>query len=64
MRSGRADLTALLVAWSNGDAGAQSRLIEAVYAELRRLARGYLRRERWALAKAWLHRELQDGEVV
>ena len=46
MRSGRANLTGLLLAWSSGDTGAQSRLIEAVYAELRRLARGYLRRER------------------
>ena len=46
MRSGRADLTGLLVAWSDGHAGVQGRLIEAVYAELRRLARGYLQRER------------------
>ena len=41
-----ADVTGLLVAWSNGDEVARSRLIEAVYDELRRLARGYLRRER------------------
>ena len=40
------DVTGLLVAWSNGDEAARSRLIEAVYAELRRLARGYLQRER------------------
>ena len=40
------DVTALLVAWSNGDGEAHDRLIEAVYAELRALARGYLRRER------------------
>jgi len=40
------DVTGLLVAWSKGDQGARSRLIEAVYAELRRLARGYLQRER------------------
>jgi RNA polymerase sigma factor (TIGR02999 family) len=46
MLRGRADVTGLLLAWSNGDPGAQSRLIEAVYAELRRLARGYLQRER------------------
>jgi RNA polymerase sigma factor (TIGR02999 family) len=40
------DVTGLLVAWSRGDADANERLIEAVYAELRGLARGYLRRER------------------
>ncbi len=40
------DVTGLLVAWSSGDEGARSRLIDAVYAELRRLARGYLQRER------------------
>ena len=41
-----ADLTDLLVAWSAGDETARSRLIDAVYNELRGLARGYLRRER------------------
>ena len=41
-----ADVTALLLAWSNGEITARSRLIDAVYGELRRLARGYLRRER------------------
>jgi RNA polymerase sigma factor (TIGR02999 family) len=40
------DLTGLLVAWSSGDSEANDRLTEAVYAELRGLARGYLRRER------------------
>ena len=40
------DLTDLLVAWSTGDEAARSRLIDAVYNELRGLARGYLRRER------------------
>jgi RNA polymerase sigma-70 factor, ECF subfamily len=40
------DVTGLLVAVSNGDDGARARLIEAVYTELRRLARGYLKRER------------------
>jgi RNA polymerase sigma factor (TIGR02999 family) len=41
-----ADVTALLLAWSNGDEAARSRLFEAVYDELRLLARGRLRRER------------------
>jgi RNA polymerase sigma-70 factor, ECF subfamily len=40
------DITGLLVAVSNGDETARTGLIEAVYDELRRLARGYLRRER------------------
>lgn len=40
------DVTGLLVACSGGDQGARSLLIEAVYGELRRLARGYLQRER------------------
>jgi RNA polymerase sigma-70 factor, ECF subfamily len=46
MHEGGPDVTGLLVAWSTGDEGARSRLIEAVYSELRRLARGYLQRER------------------
>jgi RNA polymerase sigma factor (TIGR02999 family) len=41
-----ADLTDLLVAWSAGDETARSRLIDAVYYELRGLARAHLRRER------------------
>ena len=41
-----ADITGLLVALSDGTETARARLIEAVYEELRRLARGYLRRER------------------
>jgi RNA polymerase sigma-70 factor, ECF subfamily len=41
-----ADITGLLVAVSNGEEAARAHLIEAVYDELRRLARGYLRRER------------------
>jgi len=40
------DVTALLLAWGEGDAGARSRLIDVVYDELRRVARGHLRRER------------------
>jgi RNA polymerase sigma factor (TIGR02999 family) len=46
MHQGGSDVTRLLVAWSKGDEAARSRLIDAVYAELRRLARGYLQRER------------------
>ena len=41
-----ADVTALLVAWTNGDEGAGAPLMEAVYNELRRMARVHLRRER------------------
>jgi RNA polymerase sigma-70 factor (ECF subfamily) len=40
------DVTGLLAAWSNGDQAVGSPLMDAVYSELRRLARGYLRRER------------------
>ena len=46
MLEGSPDVTGLLVAWSAGDEGARSRLVDAVYGELRRLARGYLQRER------------------
>lgn len=40
------DVTALLAAWSGGEEAAGPPLMDAVYGELRRLARGYLRRER------------------
>jgi RNA polymerase sigma factor (TIGR02999 family) len=40
------DVTGWLVAWGNGDPAANSRLIEAVYADLRRVARRRLRAER------------------
>jgi RNA polymerase sigma factor (TIGR02999 family) len=46
MDKGQSDVTGLLVAWSKGDEAARNRLIDAVYTELRRLARGYLQRER------------------
>ena len=39
------DVTDLLVAWGEGDAAAHEELIEAVYAELKQLAKAYLRRE-------------------
>ena len=40
------DVTRLLLAWSDGSEAAASPLMDAVYDELRRLARGYLVRER------------------
>jgi RNA polymerase sigma factor (TIGR02999 family) len=40
------DVTRLLVSWSSGDKVALERLMPLVYAELRRLASQYLRRER------------------
>ena len=39
-------VTELLRAWSDGDRGALERLVPLVEAELRRLARGYMGRER------------------
>jgi RNA polymerase sigma factor (TIGR02999 family) len=39
------DVTQLLQAWNAGDRGALARLLPLVYAELRRVARNYLRRE-------------------
>jgi DNA-directed RNA polymerase specialized sigma24 family protein len=38
--------TRLLIDWSNGDRDAAAGLMPLVYDELRRLARGYLQRER------------------
>ncbi len=40
------NVTQVLQAWSDGDTTAPERLMPVVYAELRRLAGGYLRRER------------------
>jgi RNA polymerase sigma factor (TIGR02999 family) len=40
------DVTGLLIAWSNGEEGAGTPLMDVVYDELRRRARGYLLRER------------------
>lgn len=42
----QADVTLILHEWSDGDDAAPARLMPLVYAELRRLARGYLSRER------------------
>ena len=39
-------VTRLLQDWNTGDAGAETRLLDTVYEELRRLARSHLRRER------------------
>ena len=41
-------ITQLLVAWSNGDRAALDELVPLVHAELRRLARSYMRAERQA----------------
>ena len=46
MTAGSSDVTALLQAWANGDRGALDQLTSVVHAELRLLARGYMRRER------------------
>ena len=40
------EVTELLVKWSEGEADALEKLLPIVYAELRRIANGYLRRER------------------
>ena len=40
------DISELLVAWGHGDESALERLMPLVYDELRRLAHGYMRRER------------------
>ena len=39
------DVTGLLVAWGEGNRTAESELMEIVYAELKGLAKAYLRRE-------------------
>jgi RNA polymerase sigma-70 factor, ECF subfamily len=43
--SGSAEVTQLLLAWRAGDAAALERLVPLVHAELRRIARGYMRKE-------------------
>lgn len=40
------EITALLVAWSDGERGALDQLMPLVYQELRKMAHNYLRRER------------------
>lgn len=44
--SARHEITALLAQWTNGDRQALDDLTPRVYAELRRIANGYLRKER------------------
>ena len=44
--SNQHEVTRLLLAWSEGDRAALDRLVPLVYAELRRLAKSYMRRER------------------
>jgi RNA polymerase sigma factor (TIGR02999 family) len=41
-----ADITALLLAWADGEESARAALVDAVYAELRRVAQWHLRHER------------------
>lgn len=44
-RTEPSDVTGLLLAWSNGDQAALEQLMPLVYAELRRMARRYMRHE-------------------
>jgi len=46
VRESRGDVTALLIRFRQGDHAAESQLVSLVYAELRRLASGCLKRER------------------
>jgi RNA polymerase sigma factor (TIGR02999 family) len=46
MTQGSHEITRLLMAWSEGDREALDRLAPLVYAELRRLAKSYMRKER------------------
>lgn len=65
----RGDVTQLLARWAGGEQGALDALMPIVYAELRRIADAYLRRERrdhtlqpTALVhEAWLRLVRQDG---
>lgn len=47
MASNPDEVTQLLLAWNDGDESALARMVPLVEAELRRLAQGYLRRERF-----------------
>jgi RNA polymerase sigma-70 factor (ECF subfamily) len=65
----RGDVTQLLARWADGDRAALDALIPVVYAELRKIADAYLRRERSGhtlqptalVNEAWLRLVRQDG---
>jgi RNA polymerase sigma factor (TIGR02999 family) len=65
----RGDVTQLLARWAGGDQAALDALMPVVYAELRRIADAYLRRERHdhtlqptaLVHEAWLRLVRQDG---
>ena len=65
---GGGDVTQLLAQWAGGDGGALDSLMSIVYAELRKIADGYLRRERSGhtlqptalVHEAWLRLVKQD----
>jgi RNA polymerase sigma-70 factor, ECF subfamily len=68
--SSQAEITELLRAWGRGDGQALERLTPVVYDELRRIARGYMRREspdNSIQATALVHEaylKLVDGKVA
>ena len=60
-----ADITGLLVAVSNGEEAARTHLIEAPVLQLSRPSASVsltVKRD-WALARAWLHREMRGQPV-
>jgi RNA polymerase sigma-70 factor, ECF subfamily len=67
--SGGGDVTTLLARWAQGDRAALDGLMPIVYAELRKIADAYLRRERTGhtlqptalVNEAWLRLVRQDG---
>ena len=69
MPDSRGDVTRLLARWADGDRAALDALMPIVYAELRKIADGYLRRERSGhtlqptalVNEAWLRLARQDG---
>ena len=64
-------VTGLLQAWGGGEDAALDQLVPIVYDELRHQAQRYLRQENpghtatvkreWAMARAWLKRELDEA---
>ena len=69
MPQSRGDVTQLLARWADGDVAAAESLMPIVYAELRKIADAYLRRERTGhtlqptalVNEAWLRLARQDG---